>query len=582
MAVSAKNPTGQPLAKRHACALASCCWLIVLLLAGSPLHAEPTAPTISQSPPPQPTGAPVVFSGATLFAVYDKVGSFSPQERAMAIAERLSRLALDPLIRPDTIAVMEGERTSEIVSGEMVIIAVTDGDARAIGRSRQEVAQEYALTIRHALLTSLEQNGARGMLINGAYALLDTVILIAFLVVFYKFFPKLYEKILAWRGTYIPPIKIQRVEVLSADQIASALISLAKGLRAVATLLLLYIWVTAGLGIFPWTRGISAQLVGAVLTTLGTIGQAFATYVPNVISIIVIVYVTRYIIKLIALVFTGIERGTIVFPGYHREWSQPTYKIVRFFVFVFAAIAIFPYIPGSQSDAFRGVSVFLGILLSFGSAGAISNIIAGVVLTYMHPFRDGDRVKIADTIGDVMERTLLATRIRTIKNVDISIPNSIVLSSHLINFSSCAQKEGLILHTSITIGYDAPWQQVHELLIAAARTTTHILQKPEPFVLQTSLNDFYVTYEINAYTDQANKMATIYAELHQNIQDKFNEAGVEIMSPHYAQIRDGNKTTIPDQYLPKGYQAPGIRIAGLGNWFTQPNEGSAPKGESRP
>lgn len=572
----------RPPAKRRTWILASCCWLMVLFFAGPVLHAEPTTPTISQSPPPQPTGTPVVFSGATLFSIYDKVGSFGPQERALAIAERLSRLATDPLSRVDSIAVMEGERTSEIVSGEMVIIAVTDGDARPIGRSRQEVAQEYALTIRHALTTSLEQTGGRAMLINGAYALLDTVILIAFLVAFYKLFPKLYEKLQAWRGTYIPPVKIQQVEVLSADQIASALISLAKGLRVVATLFLLYVWLTAALGIFTWTRGISAKLLEAVVTTLQAIGLAFATYVPNVISIIIIVFVTRYIIKLIALVFTGIERGAIAFPGYHREWSQPTYKIVRFLVFVFAAIAIFPYIPGSQSDAFRGVSVFLGILLSFGSAGAISNIIAGIVLTYMHPFRDGDRVKIADTIGDVMERTLLVTRIRTIKNVDISIPNSIVLNSHLINFSSCAKKEGLILHTSVTIGYDAPWQKVHELLIAAARTTTHILQTPEPFVLQTSLNDFYVTYEINAYTDQANKMATIYAEMHQNIQDKFNEAGVEIMSPHYAQIRDGNKTTIPDRYLPKNYQAPAFQIGPLGNLFGGSKAAGTPKGETQP
>lgn len=342
MAESPITPTDQPPAKRRLWALASCCWLTILLLTGSILHAEPTTPTIIQSPPPQPTGAPVVFSGAVLFAVYDKVGSFSPQDRATAIAERLSRLTKDPLTRPDTIAVIEGEKASEIVSGEMIIIAITDGDARAVGRSRQEVAEEYARTIRQAVTTSLEQNTPRAMLINGAYALLDTVIFVAFLIAFYKLFPKLYEKIQAGRGTYIPPIKIQRVEVLSADQIASALIALAKGLRIVATLFLLYVWLTAALGIFPWTRGISAQLVEAVLTTFKAIGQAFAIYVPNVISIVVIVFVTRYIIKVIAMVFNGIERGAIAFSSFHREWSRPTYKIVRFLVIVFAAIAIFP------------------------------------------------------------------------------------------------------------------------------------------------------------------------------------------------------------------------------------------------
>ena len=556
-------------------------WMFVLT--ASLAVAQVQTPAISPAPPETPAGVAVVFSGETLFKVYDKVDSFSsPQERAAAITERLSHFAENPLSRPDMITVMEGERTSEIVAGEVVIIAITDGDALPMGRSRQEVAQAYARTIRHALTTSLEQISLQTILIDGAYALLITVIFIAFLIAFHKLFPKLYEKILAWRETYIPPIKIQRVELLSANQIALGITALARGLRVVATLALGYVWVTAVLGIFPWTRGISAQLLGAVLMTLNAIGLAFVTFVPNVISIIVIIFVTRYIIKLIALVFTGMERGAISFKGFRREWTRPTFKIVRFLVIVFATIAIFPYIPGSQSDAFRGVSVFLGVLLSFGSAGAISNIIAGVVLTYIHPFRDGDRVKIADTTGDVMERTLLVTRIRTIKNVDISIPNSIVLGSHLINYSSVAREQGLILHTNVTIGYDAPWKTVHALLIAAARATTHILKAPEPFVLQTSLDDFYVTYEINAYTDQANKMATIYAELHQNIQDKFNEGGVEIMSPHYGQIRDGNQTTIPEQYLPKNYQAPAFRIGPLGNLFGGSKDVGTGKGEPGP
>lgn len=298
------------------------------------------------------------------------------------------------------------------------------------------------------------------------------------------------------------------------------------------------------------------------------IAGALAEAIPDLIAIAVIVLVTRYIVKLIRMFFIGMERGAITFKGFHHEWAMPTYKIVRFLVFVFAAVAIFPYVPGSQSEAFKGISVFLGVLVSLGAAGSISNVVAGVVLTYMRPFNVGDRVKIADTIGDITEKSLLVTRIRTIKNVDITIPNALVLSSHIINFSSSTMNPPpLILHTSVTIGYDAPWQKVHELLIAAAKQTTHILETPQPFVLQTSLNDFYVTYEINAYTGAPNKMATIYSELHQQIQEQFNEAGLEIMSPHYTQIRDGNRTAIPDQYLPKTYQAPGLRIEGLGSLF---------------
>ncbi|MEQ1796181.1 MAG: mechanosensitive ion channel domain-containing protein [Nitrospira sp.] len=513
-----------------------------------------------QTPLAKPVGAPVVFADETLFTLYDSLGPFTPQVRAQAVAERLAVLARDPFTRIYPVTATDRESTSELVYGEMVVMTVTDRDAQPTGTIRQELAKDYAQRIKTALAKFREQVTAQALMIDAGLALLDTLILVVLLVLFHKTFPKLYAKIEAWRGTAIHAIKIQRVELLSADQIAAGLTGLAKAIRVAAVLVLLYVYLTTVLGIFPWTRGISAALFGAVLSTLSTIGQAFATYAPNVISIVIIVIVTRYIIKLISLLFTGIERGAITFAEFQRDWAQPTYKIVRFLVIVFAAIAIFPYIPGSQSEGFRGISVFLGLLLSLGSAVSISNIIAGVVLTYMHPFRIGDRVKVADTIGDVIEKGLLVTRIRTIKNVDVTIPNSLVLSNHLINFSSSAKNLGLILHTSVTIGYDAPWKTVHELLIAAARATTHILQKPEPFVLQTSLDDFYVTYEINAYTDQANLMATIYAELHQHIQDTFNEAGVEIMSPHYGQIRDGNQTTIPEQYLPKNYQAPGLRL----------------------
>ncbi|MDP3090568.1 MAG: mechanosensitive ion channel family protein [Nitrospira sp.] len=558
------------------------CWLIFPCSGWHSLHAETAAPTLSQAPLPQPIGAPVVLGEDTLFLIYDKLGPFTPQERAQAITDRLTRLAKDPFTSVHSVTATDQELTSELVHGEMVVMTITDRDAQPTGKSRQDLARDYAQKIQTALSQSHEQFSIRALIIDAAWALLDTAILIVLLVLFHKTFPKIYAKIEAWRGTIIRPIRIQRVELLSADQIATALTALAKTIRIVAVLVLFYVYLTTVLGIFPWTRGISAALFGAVVSTLQAIGQAFATYIPNVVSIAVIIVVTRYILKMISLLFVGIERGAITLTGFHREWAEPTYKIVRFLVIVFAAIACFPYIPGSQSEGFRGISVFLGLLISLGSAAAIGNVVAGVVLTYMRPFRVGDRVKIADTMGDVMEKTLLVTRVRTIKNVDVTIPNAMVLGSHLINFSSVAKEQGLILHTRVTIGYDAPWRTVHALLISAARATTHILASPEPFVLQTSLDDFYVTYEINAYTDQANLMATIYAELHRHIQDQFNEAGVEIMSPHYAQIRDGNQTTIPDQYLPKTYQAPSFRLGPLGNLFRAGPDPESPKGGPKP
>ena len=245
---------------------------------------------------------------------------------------------------------------------------------------------------------------------------------------------------------------------------------------------------------------------------------------------------------------------------FYEDCSRPTYKIVRFLIIAFAAIFVFPYLPGSSSPVFQGISVFIGVLFSLGSTSAIGNIVAGTVITYMRPFKIGDRVKIADTVGDVVEKTLLVTRIRTIKNVDVTVPNAMVLGSHIINFSSSANDRGLILHTGVTIGYDVPWAEVHKLLIAAAEATDNVMKEPKPFVYQTSLDDSYVSYELNAYTDKPNIMARIYSELHQNIQDKFNEAQVEILSPRYSSIRDGNTTTVPDEYLPKSYSPPGFRV----------------------
>lgn len=412
--------------------------------------------------------------------------------------------------------------------------------------------------------------------------LVATGLFLGFLQAFRQLFPRMLDKVSAWGLTTNYSFKIQRVELLTGAQISDVLLGLLRALRFAAYVSLIYLYVTSILGFFSATRKLSVELLNYMIEPIRMIGLGFIASLPDVIAIVMIIVVTNYIIKLIHMFFTGIERGAITFQGFHREWATPTYKIVRFFVLVLAAVAIFPYIPGSHSEAFRGISVFLGVLVSLGAAGSFSNIVAGVVLTYMRPFSMGDRVKIADTVGDITEKTLLVTRVRTIKNVDITIPNALVLSSHIINFSTSAmQPPPLILHTSLTIGYDAPWQKVHELLIAAAKQTTHILETPEPFVLQTSLDDFYVRYEINAYTGAPNKMAVIYSELHQHIQDQFNEAGLEIMSPHYARIRDGNKTTIPDQYLPKNDQAAAFRMGPLSTLFGGSNDSGIPKGESR-
>ncbi len=385
----------------------------------------------------------------------------------------------------------------------------------------------------------------------------------------FAFLNVLNNKIEDWKGTLIKPVKVKNLEVISEERILEQFRFGIKIFKFFISIIIAYFFFTILFSFFSFSQNWASTLVSYIITPLKSVLDSFVGFLPNLFTIIVIVFVTRYVLKFIKFLFNEIERGTIFFPKFPSEWAEPTYKIVRFLLFAFAAIVIFPYLPGSNSDAFKGVTVFLGIMFSIGSSSAIANIVAGVVLTYMRPFKIGDRVKIADTMGDIIEKTLLVTRIRTIKNVDVSIPNAMVLGSHIINFSSSAKDKGLILHTSVTIGYDVQWKKVHELLISAAKQTENILTEPAPFILQTSLDDSYVSYELNVYTEKPGIMAKIYSELHQNIQDKFNEAGVEIMSPHYSAVRDGNSTAIPEDYLPKGYTPKSFRILPFGNLFNK-------------
>lgn len=338
------------------------------------------------------------------------------------------------------------------------------------------------------------------------------------------------------------------------------LVQFARLARLGLTIVLFYIYIPLVFSFFPWTRSVGATLLGYVLGPIKFGLNAFVAYLPNLLIVFVVICFSYLAVRVARFIFREIERGTIGWPGFYPEWAMPTFKIVELLIVAFALVLIFPYLPGSDSPAFKGVSIFLGVLFSLGSTSAVANIVAGVILTYTRAFRTGDRVRIADTVGDVTGKTLLATYVRTIKNVDITIPNALVLGSHIVNFSTSAQGQPLILHTTVTIGYDAPWRQVHALLTEAAAATPAILREPKPFVLQTALDDFYVAYEINAYTDQPNRMATIYSDLHQNIQDKFNEAGVEITSPHYSAIRDGNRTAIPETYLPPEYVPSAFRL----------------------
>jgi small-conductance mechanosensitive channel len=273
--------------------------------------------------------------------------------------------------------------------------------------------------------------------------------------------------------------------------------------------------------------------------------HAVAACIPNLIFIGVILILAGDAARIVRWFFSVVERGDIVLPGFYTEWARPTFQIARFLLVVFTAVVVFPYLPGSQSPAVQGISLFVGLLVSLGSSSAISHVISGTMLTDTRAFQVGDRVQIGDNVGDVVARTLLVTHLRTIKNVEIAVPTAHFLGTLSVSSSAAARDRGLLRHTSVAIGYDVPWWRVHELVVGAARATPAIEAEPAPFVLQTALDDDSVRDEINATTRDAASMARIDSDLNQAIQDAFRDAGVEILAPLYAAVRDGNRSNVP-------------------------------------
>ena len=285
------------------------------------------------------------------------------------------------------------------------------------------------------------------------------------------------------------------------------------------------------LGLFPWTSQVAAYILNLVLDPFRSLGKGLLLFLPDMAFLIVIYLVTRYLLKLSRLLFMGVHQGGIVIKNFDPDWAMPTFRIVRILVIVFAVVIAYPYIPGSESSAFKGISVFIGVLFSLGSSSFISNLIAGYSMTYRRAFKKGDRILVGDQVGFVEEQELLVTRLRSVKNEELIIPNSILLNSNITNFSARARDQGLILHTTVGIGYETPWRLVDAMLKEAADRTDGLLKQPPPFVLKLSLGDFAVNYEINAYFNDVSRMHLCYTALHQHILDVFNENNVQIMTP---------------------------------------------------
>lgn len=497
-------------------------------------------------------GVPVVVEGDTLFYLYTKRGGYTPLQRAEMIDAAITQLGRRFTLHPDSVYIESSDIVSDLMYGNKVIASFTDQDGLWEGRSREQLAADKRIVVVKKLKELKEEHSFWQL---GKRILYFVLVLVGQYLLFRLttwLFRKLKVRIQKLKDTKLKPISIQDYELLDTQRQVNLLIFLSNLLRYVLVFLQLLITVPLLFVIFPQTKGLADTIFSYIWNPVKDILVGIVDYIPNLFTIFIIWYAIKYLVRFVHYLSREIEAGRLKFGGFYPDWAMPTFHIIRFLLYAFMIAMIYPYLPGSRSGVFQGISVFVGLIVSLGSSTVIGNIIAGLVITYMRPFKLGDRIQLNDTTGNVIEKTPLVTRIRTPKNEVVTIPNSFIMSSHTVNYSSSAREYGLIIHSEVTIGYDVPWRQVHQLLIEAALNTPGVIDDPRPFVLETSLSDWYPVYQINAYIREADKLAQIYSDLHQNIQDRFNEAGVEIMSPHYMAMRDGNESTIPkDDLRPK-------------------------------
>lgn len=502
-------------------------------------------------------GVPVVVDGDTLFYFYAKRGGYTPAKRAEDASSYIEEVGKRLTMKPDSVWIDRSDIISDIMYKDKVLFSVTDMDALWYGVTRDSLSAELRTVVVHKLEVMNSEYGALQLVRRIGYLLLILVAQYFLFRLTIWLFRKLRNRIPQFK---LKPFMFRGIELIDIPRQVKVLVFISGVLKYVVMALQLLVSVPLIFAIFPQTEGFAYKLLGYIWSPVKTILMGIVDYIPNLFTIIVIWYVIKSLVRLLHYLAREVEAGRLNLGGFYPDWAMPTYHIIRFMLYAFMVAMIYPYLPGSQSGVFQGVSVFVGLIISLGSSTVMGNIIAGLVITYMRPFKLGDRIKLNDTTGDIIEKTPLVTRIRTPKNEVVTVPNSFIMSSHTVNYSASARDYGLIIHSEVTIGYDAPWRQVHQLLIEAALNTPGVTDDPRPFVLETSLSDWYPVYQLNAYIKDASKMPRIYSDLHQNIQDRFNEAGVEIMSPHYFATRDGGETTIPKDDMRSRYSKDGTPL----------------------
>jgi small-conductance mechanosensitive channel len=500
--------------------------------------------------------APVEIDGVVLFRLRG-VSSFPADVRAANVKTRIVGVASDRTVPIDSLRIVDTGGALGILAGDRPLLTIVDADASLEQVGRAELAATHVVRVRQAIADYRAARSPAALRRAAADTLVATLVLALGIGLLLWLWRRLHALVAARLKARIHTVGIQSFEVMRADQIRAALTSALYGIRTVVLLAAGLVYLGYVLAAWPWTREFSRDIIGFALSPLEVIGQGLVSNIPRLVFLCVLFFLIRVLLRLVRLFFEAVERGTVTLRNFDADWAQPTYKIVRVAIVAFGLIVAYPYIPGSESDAFKGVSLFIGIVFSLGSSSAIANIIAGYMMTYRRAFKVGDRVKIGGAVGDVIQMRLQVTHLKSFKNEEIVIPNSQILGTEVLNYSSLARELGLILHTEVGIGYETPWRQVEAMLLTAAERTAGLVREPPPFVLLKSLGDFAVTYELNVYLNDAKAMNPTYTVMHRNILDVFNEYGVQIMTPAYEGDPPQPKVVPPKDW----YAAPAAREA---------------------
>jgi len=501
--------------------------------------------TTAPAPAPADT-ARLVVANRTVMVFRSPLGALSPGDRAAAALVRIDSAVARNRDSVDVAPAAEGVL---VRAGGVAMFVVTPGDAHTANRdSLTRVATTAAGTLRLSIRDARDARSIQAILIGLLLALLATAIVVLLFRGMYAVRRMLLTRVRAFAARAAPQLEFRGTPLMRANQIAKIARHTVNWVTIGLVLLVLYIYTGYVLTRFPWTRP-SGEVLGHYLTTTVLhLGGSILRSVPKLFTIFLIFAFTRFATSIVRTVFDSVAQKRIVIPGIHPDTAMPTRRIANALLWMFALVVAYPYVPGSDSAAFKGVSVFGGLLITLGSAGLVGQAMSGLVLMYSRSFRVGQYVQAGSIQGTVIELGLLATRLRTPKNEIVTLPNTVVIGSAVTNYSAPTEYgHPLLIYSSVTIGYDVPWRRVHELLIQAATGLEFALKEPVPFVLQRALDDSYVEYQVNVAIDAARsaELPALYAKLHAAIQDSFAGGDVEIMSPRYLSMRDGNKSTVP-------------------------------------